>query len=269
MSRAPRHRVAGPGARGDAARMAAPTRRLAYGIQAVRQALLRGRAERVYLQAGLGARRMGRLAQDIERSRVPVTLCPEAELRRLTATDKHQGIAATVTGAGSLTEREAEDFVTGLQRPLLLVLDSIQDPRNFGALLRTADGAGVDLVVTARNRNVAMTPVVSKVACGAAEAQALAEVANLARFLDFLASAGIRIIGADDGAQATIYEADLTGAVALVMGAEGEGMRRLTLERCDHLIRIPMAGVAESLNVAVAAGVCLYEAARQRLAPGQ
>ncbi len=241
--------------------------RLAYGIQAVRKALLRGRVERVYLQEGLGAKRLGRFAGDLDQSGVPVTLCSDADLQRLTGTERHQGVAATVTGAGSLTEREAEDFIAGLQQPFLLVLDSIQDPRNFGALLRTADGAGVDLVVTARNRNVPVTPVVSKVACGAAEAQTLAEVANLARFLDFLGSAGVRIIGADDSARTMVYEADLSGAVALVLGAEGEGMRRLTRERCDQLISIPMAGVVESLNVAVAAGVCLYEAARQRLAP--
>lgn len=244
-------------------------RRLAYGMQAVRQALLRGKAQRLYLQDDLGARRLGRLAVDVERSGVPIERCPVEELRRLTGTDKHQGVAAVVTGAASLSEREAEDLVLGLERPLLLALDGIQDPRNFGSLLRTADAAGVDLVVTARHRNVAVTPVVSKVACGAAESQALAEVANLARFLGFLTQAGVRIVGTDEAAPVTVFEADLSGPVALVLGAEGEGMRRLTRQHCDQLVRIPMAGAVESLNVAVAAGVCLFEAVRQRLAGGR
>lgn len=248
--------------------MTAQRRRLAYGIQAVRAALRRGRAERIYLQEGIGAKRLGRLAEELEKSGVVVIARGAAEMHRLTGTDKHQGVAADVTGAGSLTEREAQDLVTGLELPLVLVLDGIQDPRNFGSLLRTADAAGVDLVVVARSRNVAVTPVVSKVASGAAETQPLAEVGNLARFLEFLAGAGLRIVGADDGATASLYEADLTGALAVVMGAEGQGMRHLTRERCDLLVRIPMAGAVESLNVAVAAGVCLYEVARQRLARG-
>lgn len=248
--------------------MAVDTTRIAYGIQAVRKALLRRTAQQVYVQDGLGARRLGRLAQDIEHSGVPVRVASPEELQQLTGTGKHQGVAARVTAGNSLTEREAEDFLASLEQPFLLVLDGIQDPRNFGALLRTADAAGVDLVVTARNRNVAVTPVVSKVACGAAEFQLLAEVANLARFLDLLANAGIRIVGADDSAQASLYDADLAGGLALVLGAEGAGMRRLTRERCHALVRIPMAGAVESLNVSVAAGVCLFEAARQRLAQG-
>ena len=147
-----------------------------------------------------------------------------------------------IRGGGSLTEREARDFVTSLATPFLLVLDGIQDPRNFGSLLRTADAAGVDLVVTARNRNVAVTPVVSKVACGAAEAQPLAEVGNLARFLDYIADAGIRIVGTDGRAGSSIYDADLGGPLALVMGGEGEGMRRLTREHCDARRQAAHAG---------------------------
>lgn len=243
--------------------------RLAYGIHAVRMALAAGRVEHVYMQVDLGPRRLGRLADDIARSAVPVTHCAPADLERLTGTAKHQGIAALVVAGGSLTEREARDFVTALETPLLLVLDGVQDPRNFGSLLRTADGAGVDLVVTARNRNVAVTPVVTKVASGAAEAQPLAEVGNLARFLDHIASAGIRIVGADGAAELSLFEADLSGPLAVVMGGEGEGLRRLTREHCDLHIRLPMHGVVESLNVAVAAGIFLYECQRQRsrLAP--
>lgn len=245
-------------------------RRVAYGLQAVRKALERGRVERLYLQEGLGTKRLGRLADDIARSKVSVMACPAPELERLTGTAKHQGVAALVLGPGSLTEREATEFVKGLAAPLVLALDGVQDPRNFGSLLRTADAAGVDLVVTARSRNVGVTPVVSKVASGAAEAQALAEVGNLARFLGHLAGLGLRIVGTDEGAEATLYDAELAGPLVLVMGGEGEGMRRLTRECCDLLVRLPMHGVVESLNVSVAAGICLYECVRQRsrLAPG-
>lgn len=244
--------------------------RITYGIQAVRKALARGRAERVYLLEDVGPKRLGRLSADIAGSGVPVSVCAGAELERLTGTRKHQGVAASVTGSGSLTEREAREFIVALETPLLLVLDGIQDPRNFGSLLRTADAAGVDLVVTARSRNVAVTPVVSKVASGAAEAQPLAEVGNLARFLEFIAEAGIRIVGTDEGAGVSLYDADLAGPLALVMGAEGEGMRRLTREHCELLVSLPMQGVVESLNVSVAAGICLFETVRQRsrLAPG-
>jgi 23S rRNA (guanosine2251-2'-O)-methyltransferase len=167
-----------------------------------------------------------------------------------------------------MDERHALEYLARLDCPLVLVLDSIQDPRNFGALLRTADAAGVDLVVTARSRNVGLTPVVSKVAAGAAEAQPLAEVANLARFLAKLRDAGLWIIGTDDQADRSLFAANLRVAVALVLGAEGEGLRRLTREHCHQIVALPMHGVVTSLNVAVAAGICLYECRRQRgLAP--
>jgi 23S rRNA (guanosine2251-2'-O)-methyltransferase len=147
---------------------------------------------------------------------------------------------------------------------MLLVLDGIQDPRNFGACLRTADAAGVDLVVTARNRNVGFTPAVSKVASGAAEVQPAAQVGNLVRFLDTLKDQGLWIVGADETAVDTLFDIDLNRSVAIVLGSEGKGLRRLTRERCDMLMRLPMHGAVESLNVSVAAGICLYECLRQR-----
>jgi 23S rRNA (guanosine2251-2'-O)-methyltransferase len=239
--------------------------RLVCGIHAVRRALALGRASRIYVRHGLGAERAGRLAEGLARATVAVVEVPESELQRLAGTVKHQGILAEVRHSLPLSDREALAFIGGLDAPLLLVLDSIQDPRNFGSLLRTADAAGVDLVVTARSRNVGVTPVVSKVASGAAEVQPLAEVSNLARFMAQLGDTGVRIVGTDDQAEASLYDLDLGGALAIVMGAEGEGLRRLTWERCDQLVRIPMHGSVESLNVAVAAGVCLYECRRQRL----
>lgn len=243
--------------------------RVTYGIQSVRKALARGGVERLFLQEGLGPERLGRLSEAIAGSGVPVAYVAAAELQQLTGTTKHQGVAAFVQSRGALSEREAQSFLDAVELPVVLVLDGIADPRNFGALLRTADAAGVDLVVTGRSRNVGVTPVVSKVACGAAEAQPIAEVGNIARFLGHLADRGLRIVGTDDAAAVSLYEVDLAVPLALVVGAEGEGMRRLTREHCDMLVRLPMRGVVESLNVAVAAGICLYECVRQRshLAP--
>ena len=155
---------------------------------------------------------------------------------------------------------------------LLLLLDGVTDPRNLGACLRTADAAGVGAVIVPRDRSAALTPDAARAAAGAAESVALIAVTNLARTMDELRDAGIRLAGADpaDGADATavptLYQLDLTGPLAWVLGAEGSGLRRLTRERCDVLARIPLAGAVESLNVAVAAGICLFESVRQRAA---
>ncbi len=144
------------------------------------------------------------------------------------------------------------------------MLDGVQDPHNLGACLRSADAAGVAAVIVPRDRAAGLTPVVRKVAAGAAETVPLVAVVNLARTLRELKERGIWLVGTDDAADKTLYDADLTGPLALVMGSEGEGMRRLTRECCDQLVSIPMAGAVESLNVSVAAGVVLFEAVRQR-----
>lgn len=242
--------------------------RTVYGINAVAAVLRRNPAtiEKVLLQRDLGRKRRARLDELIERVGPRVESVDAATLERLTGTDKHQGALALVTDSGPLQETEALRLIETVDRPLVLLLDSVQDPRNFGACLRTADAAGVDLVVTARNRNAPLTPVVSKVAAGAVGVQPLAEVANLARFMSALSQSGVRLIGADDGAAESLYDTDLTGPVGLVLGAEGAGLRRLTRERCDSLASLPMHGAVESLNVSVAAGVCLYECRRQRRA---
>ena len=166
---------------------------------------------------------------------------------------------------GPLDDHAALDLLRDLTDPLILVLDGVEDPRNYGACLRTADAAGVDLVVVGRSRGVAMTPVVSKVASGAAETQTVARVANIARFLKALRDFDIWIVGADERGGTGLFEANLTGPLALVLGAEGKGLRRLTREHCDTLVSLPMRGAVESLNLSVAAGVCLYEALRQRM----
>jgi 23S rRNA (guanosine2251-2'-O)-methyltransferase len=219
---------------------------------------------RIYRQRDLGAGRAARVDAILAAHDFDVEEVDAEVLRQRTDSERHQGIAATVRERPPLNEAEAKDFVRGLSRPLLLILDGVQDPRNFGACLRTADGAGVDLVVIARSRNVGFTPVVSKVAAGAAGLQPVAEVGNLARFMKFLAAEGIWLIGTDDGAPGSVYDADLTPGIALVLGAEGAGLRRLTRERCDELVHLPMMGAVESLNVSVATGICLYECLRQR-----
>ena len=236
------------------------------GINSV-AALLDRSPERVlklYVQDNLGPKRLGRLGRHIDRAHVNVHRVAVARIEELAGTSKHQGVAALVSPSTVLGEAEARDRIEQLDCPLLLILDGIEDPRNFGASLRSADAAGVDLVVTARSRNVGLTAVVSKVAAGAAETQPIAQVANLARFMDFLRDAGVWLVGTDGGADASLFGTDLTGPVGLVLGAEGRGLRRLTRERCDALVSLPMLGTVESLNVSVAAGICLYEAVRQR-----
>jgi 23S rRNA (guanosine2251-2'-O)-methyltransferase len=152
---------------------------------------------------------------------------------------------------------------------LLLVLDGIQDPHNLGACLRTADACGVDAVIIPRDRAVKVNATVRKVAAGGAESVPIIEVTNIARSLKDLKQAGVWIYGTSDMAEDSLYEHDYCGSVALVMGAEGSGLRRLTLESCDHLVKLPMQGQVESLNVSVATGVCLYEILRSRSACGR
>lgn len=177
----------------------------------------------------------------------------------------HQGVLAQCRAAAERTEGELPGFLAGLPAPaLLLVLDGVQDPHNLGACLRSADAAGAQAVILPKDNAAPITPVVRKVASGAAETLPVFQVTNLARALEELKEAGVWLVGAAGDAEQTVYDVDLCGPVALVLGAEGAGLRRLTREKCDHLARIPMAGTVESLNVSVAAGVFLFEAVRQR-----
>ncbi len=247
-----------------------PGERVLVGINAVATMLRRNPASvvRICRQVDLGAKRAARLEAAVAGREVDVRRVAPEELTRRAGTAAHQGVIAIVRERPPLNDATAKDHIRALTQPLLLILDGVQDPRNYGACLRTADAAGVDLVVVARSRNVGLTPVVSKTAAGAAGLQPVAEVANLARFMSFLAAEGIWLIGADETAEKSLYDADLTGAVALVLGAEGSGLRRLTRERCDELVALPMRGAVESLNVSVAAGICLYECLRQRRLAG-
>lgn len=177
-------------------------------------------------------------------------------------TPKHSDFTKAVT---IKNEDDLFDILDNLkQPPFLLILDCIQDPHNLGACLRSADAAGVHAVVAPKDRAVSLTETVRKVACGAAEHVPFVMVTNLARTLKQLKEQGLWLVGTADDAKQSLFDVDLTGPLALVMGAEGKGLRRLTREYCDFLVHIPMAGSVECLNVSVATGVCLFEAVRQR-----
>jgi len=251
-----------------------------YGLHAVDSLLRRHpqSVQRLLLQAGRDDKRMASLLELARNQGIPVAREPRAGLDKL-VTGRHQGAvaqlrgdAALESGAASNLWREADllQAVGDKAGPaLLLVLDGVTDPHNLGACLRSADAAGVDAVVVPRDNSADLTPVVRKVACGAAEAVPFVRVTNLSRALQALKARGVWVFGADGEAEKSLYDSDLTISLALVMGAEGAGLRRLTREQCDHLVRLPMAGSVSSLNVSVAAGVALFEARRQRAPAGK
>jgi 23S rRNA (guanosine2251-2'-O)-methyltransferase len=244
--------------------MAAP---VAYGIHAVRVLLTRHpqRVRRVLLAGGRDAGRLAEIRTLAQRAGVQVAAADDAVLAKLAEGERHQGVVAELLPRAGDPETQLEEALEAAgAAPLLLVLDGVQDPHNLGACLRSADAAGVAAVIVPRDRAAGLTPVVRKVAAGAAETVPLVPVVNLARTLRDLKERGVWLVGTDDAADKTLYDADLQGPLALVMGSEGEGMRRLTRECCDQLVSIPMAGAVESLNVSVAAGVALFEAVRQR-----
>ena len=214
-------------------------------------------------------RRDARMRGFVERAKEAGARILDSEDTRLTqlaGTPRHQGVLARVEPlslARTVIELlDALDPQTG--PPLLLVLDGVTDPHNLGACLRVADGAGAHAVIAPKDHAVGLNATVAKVASGAADTVPYLMVTNLARTLNELKDAGVRVVGTSDDAPRSLYDADLRGPVALVLGAEGPGMRQLTAKTCDELVQIPMAGAVESLNVSVASGVCLYEARRQR-----
>ena len=213
------------------------------------------------------SRRDQRMRQFVERAReagAKLIDSDDERLQKLCGSHRHQGVVARVEAiAISHSLDDTLDAIDGV--PLLLVLDGITDPHNLGACLRVADGAGAHAVIAPKDHAVGINATVAKVASGAADTVPYFMVTNLARTLNELKERDIRIIGTSDDAQRSLYEIDLSGPVALVLGAEGSGMRQLTGKTCDELVRLPMAGAVESLNVSVASGVCLYEAVRQRI----
>ncbi len=216
------------------------------------------------------SRRDARMRQFTDRAREAGVRLVESDglrLAKMCGSHGHQGVVArvdTLAMVKSLDELLEQLEADGVQQPLLLVLDGVTDPHNLGACLRVADGAGAHAVIAPKDHAAGISAIVSKVASGAAETMPSFMVTNLARTLGELKERNIWCIGTSDDATKTIYDVDLKGPVALVLGAEGEGMRQLTRKTCDDLVSIPMRGAVESLNVSVASGVCLYEALRQR-----
>lgn len=237
-----------------------------YGVHAV-EALLRHHPRRVkqlWLAEGRQDPRVQTLVELATQQRISVGQRERRELDEW-AEGVHQGVVAEVSPSqvwGEAMLEELLDRHAGV--PLLLVLDGVTDPHNLGACLRTADAAGALAVVVPKDKSATLNATVRKVACGAAEVMPLVAVTNLARTLEKLQKRGLWVVGTAGEADQEIYQQDLRGPLVLVMGAEGKGMRRLTREHCDFLVKLPMAGSVSSLNVSVAAGVCLFEALRQR-----
>ncbi|QTN41761.1 23S rRNA (guanosine(2251)-2'-O)-methyltransferase RlmB [Marinobacter salsuginis] len=238
-----------------------------FGWHAVEAVLKREpeRLQQVWIQTGRQDKRVKSITDTLDSLGVRWKVVHRRELDERVS-GVHQGIVAAVSESREWTEDDLLAQLAGSDKsPFLLVLDGVTDPHNLGACMRTADAVGVQAVIVPKDKSASLTPVARKVACGAAETVPFVRVTNLARFLRSLQDQGVWLIGTAGEAKATLYQADFKGPVALVMGAEGKGMRRLTREHCDQLINIPMLGHVDSLNVSVATGVCLYEALRQRL----
>ncbi|MEX1081445.1 MAG: 23S rRNA (guanosine(2251)-2'-O)-methyltransferase RlmB [Halofilum sp. (in: g-proteobacteria)] len=239
------------------------------GIHAVETALAggRGRVVRLLTDQRRRDQRLARLIEHAQRASIPVERVHARQLEAQVGDVRHQGVCAEVRGAAILDEDELAARVEALAHaPLLLALDGVQDPHNLGACLRSAEAAGADAVIVPRDRAARLTPTVERAAAGAAELIPLAAVTNLTRTLESLKQLGCWVIGTTGGADTALHAADLTGPLVLVMGGEEKGLRPRTQSACDRLVSIPMAGRSESLNVSVAAGVCLFEALRQRRA---
>ena len=241
------------------------------GLHAVEQLLARDDAgvRRICVEYRSANPRVKALVAQARQKGIEVQEANRARLKQMSGEVRHQGIVAEVRRSTQLDEAGLRTLVesrlaSGGRPLLLLLLDGIQDPHNLGACLRTADAAGVDAVVVPRHGAAGLGPTVSKVAAGAAESLPFATVANVGRVLEWLADYGVMRIGTSDRADASLYDTALDGHLALVMGREETGLGKGVAARCDQLVRLPMAGTVSSLNVSVAAGVCLYEALRQR-----
>jgi len=239
-----------------------------FGLHAVSILLKRNpaRVRRLVLQKGSRNTRLQPLLERAAELGIAVADEERQTLDRLCDGGRHQGVVAECEPLRALGENGLDRLLESSDEaaPLLLILDGVTDPHNLGACLRTADAAGVLAVIAPRDKSAPLNATAAKVACGAAEVVPYVQVTNLARTLKLLQQRGIWITGTAGEAEQSLYQVDLTGPQALVMGAEGKGMRRLTREHCDQLVNIPMAGEVSSLNVSVATGVCLFEIVRQR-----
>ena len=242
------------------------------GLRAVEQVLAADATDVhcIYAEYQTANPRVEAIIKSAQGQGIEVQPANRARLAQMSGEARHQGVIAEVQRSTALDEAGLRTMVeerltaAGSKPLLLLVLDGVQDPHNLGACMRTADAAGVDAIIVPRHAAAGLSPAVSKVASGAAEQLSFATVGNLNRVLGWLADYGVRAIGTSDKADSSLYEADLSGSVALVMGREHTGLSKSISERCDTLVSLPMVGVVSSLNVSVATGVCLYEIARQR-----
>ncbi|MFQ5586394.1 MAG: 23S rRNA (guanosine(2251)-2'-O)-methyltransferase RlmB [Thermodesulfobacteriota bacterium] len=241
--------------------------RIIYGINPVLEAIRAApdSVERVFIAEGRRGWAAGEVVEALSRVDIPWEHLHRREVERLTGTEKHQGVAALVADFHYSSLEEI--LAAGARREgkrLILVLDGIQDPQNLGALIRSGNGAGVDGVIIPKRRAAGVTPAAVKASAGAAEVTPVAQVTNIATTLERLEENGIWVVGIEADAPHDIYSADLSGDLAVVIGSEGGGMRRLVRERCDALLSIPLAGDVSSLNASVAGAVALFEAVRQR-----
>lgn len=240
---------------------------LIYGLHSV-QALLKSAPQRVleiYVLQGRHDQRLQKIQAAAEINQIHCVPVNRTKLDELVSDENHQGVIAVCTPGEVYDEAWLFAMLERLDKPaFLLVLDGVTDPHNLGACMRSAEAAGIQAVIAPKDKSAGLTPVARKVACGAAEILPFVPVTNLARTLKKLQEKGIWLFGAAGEAERSLYETSLTGPVAILMGAEGDGLRRLTQETCDQLMKIPMAGTVSSLNVSVATGICLFEAVRQR-----
>lgn len=242
-----------------------------YGLHSVRAMLQRepGRISSLLLLEERQDQRMAQIRDMARDAGIPVRAVARQDLDHLLPQTAHQGVAARLRPARQWNEPDLPALVAAAGRDaLLLVLDGVQDPRNLGACLRTADAVGATAVLVPKDRAAGLTAAARKVASGGAETVPLLRVTNLSRSLMMLREMGVFLVGADERGERLYHQAEMHGPLGLVLGAEGRGLRRLTRERCDVLVHLPMLGVAESLNVSVACGILAYEALRQRAAQG-
>jgi 23S rRNA (guanosine2251-2'-O)-methyltransferase len=240
---------------------------LLIGVHPVEAALAgaAGQIKCLRIAAESRSARARALADRAREQGIPVLNEPRDALDRRSGGERHQDVIAEFVPANVWGEKDLDRLLDAIDGPpLVLVLDGIQDPHNLGACLRSADAAGVGLVILPKDRSAGLTPAARRAAAGAAEMLPIVFVTNLARVLKRLKDRGVWLAGTSDQAEQSLYDADLSGPLALVVGSEGRGMRRLTAELCDYRISIPMLGSVESLNVSVAAAVCLYEIVRRR-----
>lgn len=244
-------------------------REFIFGLHAV-QALLKSAPQRVieiYMVQGRNDQKLQKIVNAAQSNGIHCQVVNRNKLDDLVSDENHQGVVAVCTPGETYDETWLFNLLDNLNEPaFLLILDGVTDPHNLGACMRSAEAAGVHAVIAPKDKSAGLTPIARKVACGAAEVLPFVPVTNLARTLKKLQDKGIWLFGAAGEAEQSIYQSNLTGSIGILMGAEGDGLRRLTQDSCDHLMNIPMAGTVSSLNVSVATGICLFEAVRQRKA---